>query len=113
MKIKPRLIAAALAPGIVLALWLVLGLAGAWSLTNPAERGILSEVLAPLANSHGALVFGWWAVAAALGGWLVMRLYRRTIAPLHAANGCDTGCWPPIPMRRVRWRRDGGGATGG
>ena len=84
MKIKPRLIAAALAPGIVLALWLVLGLAGAWSLTNPAERGILSEVLAPLANSHGALVFGWWAVAAALGGWLVMRLYRRTIAPLHA-----------------------------
>lgn len=83
MRRKPRLIAAALAPGLALALWLILGAVAAWSLTNPAERAILSEVLAPLQGSLGALVFGWWAVAAALGAWVVTGVYRRTIAPLH------------------------------
>jgi DNA polymerase-3 subunit epsilon len=38
--------------------------------------------VAPLVGTHGALVFGWWLVAAALGAWAVMRLHGAFVVPI-------------------------------
>lgn len=77
----PRRIAALLAPGLALALWLGLGLLGLGA-TLPAEtRRALAARLGPLLATHGALLFLWWALGAAAGAWLVARLYRLWVAP--------------------------------
>lgn len=82
MKPDFRLILTALAPGLAIAVWLALGafIIGA---TLPADQGrALGDVLGPIMDTHGALVFGWWVLAAAIGGWLVLRVHARHIAPL-------------------------------
>ena len=75
MKLDRRPILAALAPGAALAVWIGAG----WLLLRaamPEHREALGAFLA----TRGALVFGWWALAAAGTGWLAARLYDRHVA---------------------------------
>jgi DNA polymerase III subunit epsilon len=69
---------ALLAPGTALAAWLLLG----GLLLRATLDQVQRAALAPLVASHGALVFGWWLVAAALGAWVAMRLYDMHVAGL-------------------------------
>lgn len=75
MKLDRGRLAAALAPGVALALWMVLG-ALAFGATLTAEE---RAALAPVVASKGALVFGWWLVAAGLGGWLAARFHEAHV----------------------------------
>lgn len=75
MKFDYRLLAAALAPGIVLALWGGLGPELIYLTLDGSQKAAVTGALGPLVETHGALVFGWWALAAALGAWLAYRLY--------------------------------------
>jgi len=76
MKIDKLEVAAALAPGVLLALvgGVVLGAVAAT--LDPAERAALGAMLAP----RGALLFlGWMLAAGALGAW-ALRLYSQHVA---------------------------------
>ena len=76
MKPDLRLLAAVLAPGLFLLLW---GAAGPLLIRltlDPGQRAAVDAALLPLAETHGALLFGWWAWAAGLGAWLAHRFYR-------------------------------------
>ncbi|MFT3973435.1 MAG: exonuclease domain-containing protein [Amaricoccus sp.] len=81
----PRLAAAALLPGALLAVWLGLGVVLLRASLDAPARAAVDAALAPLAASHGALVFGWWLVAAGLGAWAVVRLDRTRLAPVRQA----------------------------
>ncbi|MGH2343181.1 exonuclease domain-containing protein [Segnochrobactraceae bacterium EtOH-i3] len=80
MKADLRRLITAFAPGIGLAVWLIAGilLLGA---TLPAEvRTGLIALLAPLTESHGALVVGWVLLGAAIGAMTAWRLYESHVA---------------------------------
>ena len=62
MSFNRRRALALLAPGAALAVWLVLGSLILRATLAPGQRA----ALAPLVSSHGALLFGWWLVAAAV-----------------------------------------------
>ncbi|HEX5632394.1 MAG TPA: hypothetical protein VFX50_04165, partial [Gemmatimonadales bacterium] len=66
---------ALLAPGAALAAWLALGVLILRGTLAPGQ----GAALAPLVSSHGALLFGWWLVAAAIGAWIAGRLYRSHV----------------------------------
>ncbi len=70
---RGRLLALA-GPGLALALWLGLGLAGLRLALPPAEGAAVDAAVRPLVSTHGALVLGWWATGAALGAWVGARL---------------------------------------
>ncbi|HRO10227.1 exonuclease domain-containing protein [Amaricoccus sp.] len=76
MKLDRRLAMAALAPGLALAAWLALGalLVGA---TLSGEERTLAR---PLLAGREALLFGWWLLAALLGGWMSSRLHEAHVA---------------------------------
>nr|WP_221288669.1 exonuclease domain-containing protein [Amaricoccus macauensis] len=69
-------------PGVFLAAWLVLGVVLIGASLDPAARQEVVSAVAPLVGTHGALVFGWWLVAAALGAWAVMRLHGAFVVPI-------------------------------
>ena len=66
---------AALAPGAALAAWMAAG----FLLLRAALPGQAAALDAFLA-AQGALLFGWWALAAALAGWVSARLHGRHVA---------------------------------
>lgn len=75
MSLDRRRALALAAPGAALAVWLALGLFVLRGTLAPGQ----SAVLAPLVSSHGALLFGWWLVAAGIGAWIADRLYRSHV----------------------------------
>lgn len=75
MKAGWKTILALAAPGLALALWLVLGAALLHLTLEPDQRAAVDAALGPLVQTHGALVFLWWALAAAGLAWLGHRLY--------------------------------------
>lgn len=82
MKAGRSAVTAALVPGVFLAAWLVLGVVLIGASLDPAARQEVVTAVAPLVGTHGALVFGWWLVAAALGAWAVMRLHGAFVVPI-------------------------------
>ncbi len=76
MSFDRRRALALLAPGAALAVWLLLGSLVLGATLAPGQRADL----APLVASHGALVLGWWLAGAALGAWVVGRLYEALVA---------------------------------
>lgn len=83
MRLDARRIAAALAPGLVLALWAALAGAVLWGALPEAGRAPLAEVL----GTHGALIFGTWAVLAAGLGWLSLRLFDTSFGAMRRLAG--------------------------
>ena len=67
MKPDRRLLLATLAPGLALALWLLLGGLLLRASLAPAQRAAVDGALGPLVASHGMLVIGWWLVATSMG----------------------------------------------
>ena len=76
LKLDRCLVAAALAPGAALAGWLLAGGLLLVATLDPDGR----SSLAAITGGRGAMVFGWWLLAAALGAWAVSRLYERHVA---------------------------------
>jgi len=72
------LLAAVLAPGVALALWVVLG-AVVFLLALGPKSAALRATWRVALQSHGMLLVLWWLIAAVLAGWLVWRLYDRLI----------------------------------
>lgn len=70
---------AALAPGVALGLWLLLGAAFLLAALAPGERAALLAALAPAADSHGMVLVLWWVLAAAAGAFVAGRLYRAYV----------------------------------
>ncbi|MGR7997338.1 exonuclease domain-containing protein [Xanthobacter sp. ZOL 2024] len=101
MKLDRARLLAMLAPGLALALWLLLGAAAFHATLAPPVAAALGALLAPLAESHGMLLVGWWLTAAAAGAWLVHRLADVYVAaPARLAEGArvlveDDGA-PPV-----------------
>ncbi len=83
MKVDARELAAALAPGAVLALWAAGG-AGVFALTlEPAERAALGAMLEPRA---ALLVLGWLLLSGALGALARQAYLRWVAAPARLAE---------------------------
>ncbi|MFG1480138.1 exonuclease domain-containing protein [Xanthobacter sp. V4C-4] len=81
-------VAAMLAPGVALALWMALGAAGFYASLDPPAAAALSAALGPLVETHGMLVVFWWLVAAAGAAWGVQKLHARFVsAPARLAEG--------------------------
>lgn len=103
MSLDRRLIAAVLAPAAALALWVVGGVALFAAAIGPEARARVMEALAPLVESHGALVFLWWFLAAAGAGLLARRLYAAHVeAPARLADAIrvsagDASAPPIVP----------------
>ncbi|HET9066992.1 MAG TPA: exonuclease domain-containing protein [Amaricoccus sp.] len=76
MNLDRRLVLAALAPGLALAAWMALGGLLLGASLDAEARALLS----PLLLDHGALIFGWWLLAALLAGWLAARLHAAHVA---------------------------------
>ena len=76
MKPDLRQLAAVAAPGLFLLLWGALGPLLIRLSLDPAQRAAVDGALLPLADSHGALLFVWWAWAAGLGAWAGHRIHR-------------------------------------
>jgi DNA polymerase-3 subunit epsilon len=76
MKVDKREIAAALAPGAVLALWALGGTALFAATLEPAERSALGAMLEPRA---ALLLLGWLLLSGVLG-WLARAAYLRWVA---------------------------------
>ncbi|MCA8881573.1 MAG: DNA polymerase III subunit epsilon [Rhodobacteraceae bacterium] len=70
-------------PGLLLAIWLVAGVALLWVTLDAAQRGAIGAAVGPLVETHGVLPFAWWAVAAGLAAWAAQRLYVAHVQP-HA-----------------------------
>jgi DNA polymerase-3 subunit epsilon len=88
MSFDRSLIAAMLAPGLALALWLALGAAGVYAALDTSAATTLSALLAPLVETHGMLLGFWWLVAAAGAAWAVRLLHMRYVAaPARLAEG--------------------------
>jgi DNA polymerase III subunit epsilon len=87
--VKPdrRLLAAMLAPGTALALWLALGVLLLWATLDAEKLAAVGAAIGPLVETHGALLAGWFLVAAALGAWAAWRLYQAHVtAPARLAD---------------------------
>ena len=76
MKVDKRELAAALAPGAVLALWALGGAALFAATLEPAERAALGAMLEPRA---ALLLLGWLLLSGVLG-WLARSAYLRWVA---------------------------------
>ncbi|MCJ1899228.1 MULTISPECIES: exonuclease domain-containing protein [Paracoccus] len=87
MKPVPRRLLLAVAPGLALALWALLG-AGLFHASLPLGlRGGLAAALGPALQASGAILFGWWLAGAALAGWAAARLHARHVeAPARLAD---------------------------
>ncbi|MDO5371173.1 exonuclease domain-containing protein [Paracoccus sp. (in: a-proteobacteria)] len=72
------LVAAVLAPGAALALWVVLGAVVFLLALGPRSAALRATWRVAL-QSHGMLLVLWWLIAAALAGWLVRQLYDRLV----------------------------------
>ncbi len=72
MKLQHRAIIAALAPGVVLGLWIVLTAGMLWATLSLPERSVLGEALEP----RVALVVMAWLVASVLLALAAQRLFR-------------------------------------
>jgi DNA polymerase-3 subunit epsilon len=100
VKLDRGLALAALAPGLALAAWAALGSLLLGASLEPAERALL----APLLSSRGALLFGWWLLAALLGGWLAARLHEAHVAAAGRLTDAtrllvgDTGAPALVPV---------------
>lgn len=77
-----RLAAAAMLPGILLALWLAAGAAMLWATLDAPAGAAVGAALVPFITTHWALVFGWWLVGAGFGAWVVLRTNRLLVRPL-------------------------------
>ncbi|MBL9060549.1 MAG: DNA polymerase III subunit epsilon, partial [Mangrovicoccus sp.] len=64
-----------MAPGLFLLLWGELGPLLIRMTLDDSQRAAVDGAILPLVETHGALLFGWWAWAAGLGAWLAYRLY--------------------------------------
>ncbi|WP_454916823.1 exonuclease domain-containing protein [Xanthobacter sediminis] len=101
MSFDRSLIAAMLAPGLALALWLALGAAGFYATLDGSTAAALAAVLGPLVETHGMLALFWWLAAAAGAAWAVQKLHARYVAaPARLAEGArvlvsDAGA-PPV-----------------
>ena len=80
MRPDRRHLLALLAPGLALALWLVLGGVLVRMALDPSRRTTVDAALAPAIATHGMLVVGWWLIAAGLGAWIGHRLYLTYVA---------------------------------
>ncbi|MFG1299753.1 exonuclease domain-containing protein [Xanthobacter sp. V3C-3] len=104
MSLDRRLIAAALAPAVGLALWAAGGIALLAAAIGPEARDRVAEAVLPLVESHGALVFLWWFLAAAGAGLLMRRLYAAHVeAPARLADAIrvsagDASAPPIVPQ---------------
>lgn len=87
MKPVPRRLLLAVAPGLALALWALLGV-GLFHASLPLGlRGGLAAALGPALQASGAILFGWWLAGAALAGWAAARLHARHVeAPARLAD---------------------------
>ena len=72
------LVAAVLAPGAALALWVVLGAALFLGALGPQGAALRAAGAAAL-ETHGMVLVLWWLGAALLAGWLARRLYRAWV----------------------------------
>ena len=72
------LVAAVLAPGAALALWVVLGAALFLGALGPQGAALRAAGTAAL-ETHGMVLILWWLAAALLAGWLARRLYRAWV----------------------------------
>lgn len=79
MRADPRRVAAAAAPGLVLALFAALAGAVLWVGAGAEARAGLRATLA----THGALIFAAWAVLAAVLGWLLLRAYEGSLGAMR------------------------------
>ena len=79
MRLDARRVAVALAPGLLLALFLAL----AGAVLRGALAGEGRAALAAALGTHGALIFGIWAALAAGLGWLGMRLYDGSFGAMR------------------------------
>ncbi|MGE4373257.1 MAG: exonuclease domain-containing protein [Xanthobacter sp.] len=81
-----RILAVAM-PGVVLALWLVLGAVLGWVMLVPAQKKEVLEAVEPIMESHGLLVFAWWLLLAGVGAWVVSRFHESHVsAPARLAD---------------------------
>ncbi|WP_234050650.1 MULTISPECIES: exonuclease domain-containing protein [unclassified Xanthobacter] len=88
MRLPWPLIAAMVAPGLALALWLALGAVGFYATLDAPAAAALAAALGPLLETHGMLVLFWWLVAASVGAWAVQVLHERYMAaPARLAEG--------------------------
>lgn len=88
MSFNRSLVAAMLAPGLALAVWLLLGAAGFYASLAPPDARAVAAALGPLGESHGMLLLFWWLVAATIAAWSVQRLYATFVAaPARLAEG--------------------------
>ena len=76
MNLQQRALLAAAAPALVLGAWIALTAGMVWATLAPAERDLLSEVLA----SRLALVLMAWMVVSVLLAMLAQRLFRDHVA---------------------------------
>src|SRR5699024_6856509 len=74
-RVDPRLIAAIVFSGLVMALWLVLMAIVVWSTLSGAERAAVQEVLA----ERVALVFAGWTLGLVLVAKLLHLLHRHYV----------------------------------
>lgn len=101
MSFDKPLVAAMLAPGLALALWLALGAVGFLATLDAAAATAVAAALRPLVETHGMIVVFWWLVAAGGGAWVVHRLHATGVAaPARLAEGArvlvsDAGA-PPV-----------------
>lgn len=82
MSLGRRTATAALLPGALLAVWLILGAVLLRATLDPEMRQAVDAALSPLVATHWAIVAGWWLVGAVLGGWAVARFHAVHVAPV-------------------------------
>ncbi len=80
MRADYRRLLAILVPGVVLALWLVLGAVLGWVMLVPVQKVEMIEAVEPIVESHGLLVFAWWLLLAGLAAWVAARFYASHVA---------------------------------
>ncbi|WP_334175698.1 exonuclease domain-containing protein [Pseudoxanthobacter sp.] len=102
MKIDRTLVAALLAPGVALALWLALGTGLFYATLDAASVDALGSAIGPLVETHGILVVFWWLVGTLASAWAVLRLHRLYMAaPARLAEAAQVlasdAAAPPAP----------------
>ncbi len=75
-----RRLLALVVPGVVLAVWLVLGAVLGWVMLVPVQKVEMIEAVEPIVESHGLLVFAWWLLLAGLAAWVAARFHASHVA---------------------------------